>query len=116
MVKRFCLLACHFPYSPDFFFAVTKFFHNRCIMIKRLFVYDIKNEQTLYHNTSIMEKLGYSKEKIRRIWEMTSEEAESFYHPDDLANAREMDKRTKQLKDDEVFKTEYRLRDSKGNW
>ncbi len=79
-------------------------------------VYDIKNEQTLYHNTSIMERLGYSKEQIRKIWKMTSEETDSFYHPDDLANAREMDKRTGQLKDDEVFKTEYRLRDSKGNW
>lgn len=79
-------------------------------------VYDMVNDQTVYHNSSIMEKLGYSKEQLLRIWAMTSEEAESLYNPDDLDKVNEIDKKIQQLKDDEVFKTEYRLKDSTGNW
>lgn len=79
-------------------------------------VHDIKNDRTIYSNKSILKSIGYDEEKIKEIAVTATENRLFLYHHDDINVILESDKKTLKLKDGEVLKIEFRLRDKKGNY
>ena len=79
-------------------------------------LYDIKNDSTLYSNKSILRSVGYNDEDIMKIAATPTENRMYLYHPDDMGTILESDKKVLELKDGEVYKLEFRLRDTLGNY
>jgi PAS domain S-box-containing protein len=79
-------------------------------------VYDMGNDNIIYSNKSIIASLGYSARQINEIRKMTVTDRMIFYHPDDVSEVNNMDKKILTLKDGEIIRAEYRLKDFKGNW
>lgn len=79
-------------------------------------VFDIPSKKILFSNHSVLESLGYSPEEIARISAVTYDERRYMYHPDDQNNLDEFEVRFATLKDGEINETEYRVKDSNGEW
>ncbi len=78
-----------------------------------LYVYDLVEQQNVYINRHIGQVLGYSVEQIKN---MGSNAFPQLMHPDDLARLPSLLQRFDTAKDDDIFQTEYRLRDANGEW
>ena len=78
-----------------------------------LYVYDLVEQQNVYINRHIGQVLGYSVEQIQN---MGSNALLQLMHPDDLARFPSLLQRFDTAKDDDIFQTEYRLRDANGKW
>ena len=78
-----------------------------------LFVYDIEEKRNIFFNKVIGDLLGYDLEEFR---ELTEDIFTNLFHPDDAADAFLRLEEMKKMGDEEVQTSEYRMKDSKGNW
>src|SRR4030095_13774879 len=60
--------------------------------------------------------LGYNKEDIEVIQKLGLNWRNSFYHPDDVSKISDLDKAVKQLKEGEIIKIEYRIKNARSKW
>ena len=79
-------------------------------------LYDIKNDRTIYSNKSLLKSVGYDDEDVKRISAIPSDVRLFVYHPDDIKVVQESDRRVLELKDDEVYTLEFRLKSKDGSF
>jgi PAS domain S-box-containing protein len=77
-------------------------------------LHDLKLDRTLYSNKSILKSVGYKGEEIKKIAKTLTEDRLFLYHPDDVKTILESDKKILELKDGEVLKLEFRLKNKDG--
>lgn len=79
-------------------------------------LYDVNADSILFTNKSLLIDLGYGKEELAKISELTADDRYKFYHPDDVESVKEMDRQIQKLKVSDIYKAEYRIRDAGGKW
>lgn len=81
-------------------------------------VYDIKEDKTIYRNKSLLKSVGYNEEDIKKIASTPTEKRLFLYHPDDIKNIVESDRKILELSDGQILSLEFRLKDKneKYNW
>jgi two-component system cell cycle sensor histidine kinase/response regulator CckA len=77
-----------------------------------LYVWDLKEQQTIFRNRSWAEDLGYAGGEIAAGMEILAD----LLHPDDLAKMPENFARWNNASDKDILETEYRLRNAAGEW
>ncbi len=78
-----------------------------------LYLYDLIEQRNVYANRQITEILGFTEEETQR---MGSAVLQNLIHPDDFPKVREHLKKFDTAKEGDIFKLEYRMRDSAGKW
>jgi len=76
-------------------------------------IYDLKNGNLVFGNTTMIEELGYTKSDIL---ELGNDLITTIIHPDDLPEYYEHQKLFLQLPDDEILELEVRIKDKQDNW
>lgn len=79
-------------------------------------VADLNTDTNIYQNRSILEMLGYSKNKIKEFTSKPGSIYSKLIHPDDVKRIRYFDKLVNSLEDNKSYDIEYRLKDSSGKW
>ena len=79
-------------------------------------VADLSRGVNIYQNRSILELMGYSKDKIKRITKNKKYIYKHLLHQDDLKNILSFDKNINTFKDNTNYEIEYRLKASSGEW
>ena len=79
-------------------------------------VADLKKGINIYQNRSILELLGYSKDRIKEITRNQRYIYKHLLHQDDLKNIFNFDKKINTFKDNTNYEIEYRLKSNNGVW
>lgn len=79
-------------------------------------LYDVKKDQILFSNKSLLNQLGYTKEKIEKIHTLNPAERYSFYHEEDVAAVKAIDKKVLELNQGEIMKVDYRIKSAAGEF
>ncbi|MFI5211663.1 MAG: PAS domain S-box protein, partial [Ignavibacteria bacterium] len=79
-------------------------------------LYNVKEDKILFANKSLLVDLGYSEKELSRITELTALDRYKFYHPDDVENVKEMDRKILKLRVNDIIKADYRIKDVNDNW
>ncbi|HEY9904723.1 MAG TPA: response regulator [Candidatus Sericytochromatia bacterium] len=78
-----------------------------------LYLYDLIEQRNVYANRQITEILGFTEEETQRMGPAV---LQNLIHPDDFPKVREHLKKFDTAKEGDIFKLEYRMRDSAGKW
>ncbi|TAE56253.1 MAG: diguanylate cyclase [Nostocales cyanobacterium] len=78
-----------------------------------LYIYDLMEQRNVYVNRSVGEILGYSAAEIQ---EMGANLFSTICHPDDLQRIYQAIQRCYDLQNHEIIETEYRVKNSQGQW
>jgi PAS domain S-box-containing protein len=78
-----------------------------------LYIFDLIEQRNVYINTPMARLLGYS---VQEIQAMGSNLFSLLVHPEDLPKVIETTMRCASLLDGESIESEYRMRDTQGNW
>ena len=79
-------------------------------------LYDVKKDQILFSNKSLLIQLGYTKETIEKIHTLDPESRYSFYHAEDVDAVKSIDKKVQELSQGEILKVDYRIRSGAGEY
>jgi PAS domain S-box-containing protein len=78
-----------------------------------LYVYDLQQEQSVYSNRQIYQKLGYTEDEFYAMGVKTTE---IITHPEDLPRRREHFEKLRRMPDREVAEIDYRVQTTTGTW
>lgn len=78
-----------------------------------LYLYDLVENRNIYSNQYLNEILGYLPEEVQK---MGPDFLPNSIHPEDWPRVVENRLKFMTAKDDEIIETEYRMRDSQGEW
>ena len=78
-----------------------------------LYLFDLKEQQNIYINRQIQQRLGYSPQQIE---EMGVDLLKKLIHPDDLQRLENYHEKFKSVNDGEILSFEYRMRDAQDKW
>ena len=78
-----------------------------------LYVFDLTQQQSVYHNHEFNAFLGYTPAEIQQVGGAI---AAQLMHPEDLAAFSEYLKNFETAKDGDIFEFEYRMRHKNGEW
>ncbi|RPI17820.1 MAG: PAS domain S-box protein [Ignavibacteriae bacterium] len=79
-------------------------------------VFDIKSEQNIYQNRSLLFTLGYSKIEVEEILKLPSDNILHTIHPDDLLQVEQFYENLNSIKDGQNYEMEFRILDKDNNW
>jgi PAS domain S-box-containing protein len=77
-------------------------------------VYDVKTEQNIFKNRSLLDSLGYTKEQKEQF--LMSEKRAEIIHPDDMQRDEEIYRNLDKMQANVTYSFEYRIKDASGKW
>lgn len=78
-----------------------------------IYVFDLIERRILYSNFQLVRDMGYSMDDVQQ-WSL--ERVSHLVHPDDMVQMPKLLSRWATVEDGVILESEYRLRDSKGQW
>lgn len=77
-----------------------------------LYLYDVVEEKNIYINPRVKDILGFTPEEVKKAGNFFM----SAVHPDDIGVIESLQERFRSAKDGDIIESEYRIRNSTGDW